>query len=108
MQVSAWEIPEGGGGRGCRAETVADPGAPPSSLPLAAGFPRRLSRPQPILMLRNGEQGVFGRSSEIGTWESGGNRGRNLERELCPGCWPPVLQDGARGERLDMGRGGAT
>lgn len=71
VQVSAWDIPEGGGGRGCRAETVADPGAPPSSLPLAASFPRRLSRPQPILMLRNGEQGGVWkelRDRDVGIW----------------------------------------
>ena len=46
-------------------------GAPPSSLPLAAGFPRRLSRPQPILMLRNGEQGGVWeelRDRDVGIW----------------------------------------
>lgn len=90
--------------RGRRAETVADPGQLLSSLPLAAGFPRRSSRPAHSDAAAKQSRGCLGGAQRSGTWESGGNRGRNLERELYAGCWPPSFQDGARGERLDMGR----
>lgn len=58
----------GGPGRG--AETVAGPEKPLSALPLASGFPRHLSRLQPMSMLQNGEQGgVWG----AGQRSEGGN-----------------------------------
>lgn len=96
-----------GGGQGRRAETVAGPEAPPPSLPLAASFPRHLSRPQPISMLRNGELGaVWGGAQRTGSWESAGSRGRNPERELWPGCWPPSPSgQRRRGKAGHLGRG---
>lgn len=106
LQVSAWEIPQSGGGGGCWAETVAGPEAPLSTLPLAALFPRRLSLLQPLSKLWNGEQGdVWGGVQKYRVGNLLETKALNLEKGNVAWLLSPSLLVHSRRRKAGQGGG---
>lgn len=98
------------GGPGRRAETVAGPEAPPPSLPLANSFPRHLSRPQPISILRNGDQGaVWGGAQRTGVGNLRGAEAVIRKGSRGLGVGPRSFRTAPAGKGWTFGEGeGAT